>query len=451
MSPGILDLRPRVTGEVTESHSITDAPIIHSVRSAQTSIFDDPGSRPPRKRLHPSGLVVDLFAGGGGASAGIQQTLGHGPDIAINHDPDAVRMHQANHSAAKHYCESVFAVSPSKVCGNDPVALLWASPDCTSHSRARGRTAPVSPRSRSLAWVVTEWAAAVAPRLIVMENVPEFTEWGPVSTRRGPDGHDLTDPQGRPLFFPIESRRGETFREFTSQLGALGYSMDHRVLDVADLGATTSRPRWSLVARRDGASVRWPAATHGPGLAPYAGITPLLDAHRPGFSILNDDRSPRTHRRIADLVRRFVIEGTPAIVEANGRPTALAIAKHYGGVTGHDTNRPLGTITCVDHHGLVTCPLIPGGTAPAVRAYLDRHGSRETRITDLSWRGQRWGIGDITHRMLMPTELARIQGFPSGTVLVGTREEQIRRIGNSVPPVLAAALIAANRDAMDPG
>ena len=188
-------------------------------------------------------LVIDLFAGGGGASTGIEQAIGRAVDIAINHDPEAVSLHQANHPQTAHYVSDVFEVEPLAVTQGRPVALMWASPDCKHFSKAKGGK-PVSKRVRGLAWVVVKWAKLVRPRVICLENVEEFQTWGPL----------LED--GR----PCPERKGKTFARWVAQLRNLGYQVEWRELRACDYGAPTIRKRLFLVARCDGAPIVWPAA-----------------------------------------------------------------------------------------------------------------------------------------------------------------------------------------------
>lgn len=215
-------------------------------------------------------IVVDSFAGGGGASTGIEQALGRPVDVAINHDPQAIAMHRINHPSTVHYTESVFKVDPEAITGHQPVGLLWASPDCTHHSKAKGG-APRSPRVRGLAWVVIRWARRVKPRVIMLENVEEFEDWGPL----------LDD--GR----PCPERRGMTFRLWVNQLRAAGYAVEWRQLRACDYGAPTTRKRLFVMARRDGLPIVWPRPTHGAGLRPYRTAAECLD-----WSILEHDGKP---------------------------------------------------------------------------------------------------------------------------------------------------------------
>lgn len=204
--------------------------------------------------IYPGEIIVDNFAGGGGASMGIEMALGRSPDIAINHDPEALAMHAANHPHTQHYCESVWDVSPKKACAGRPVGLAWFSPDCKHFSKAKGGK-PVDKKIRGLAWVVCRWAAAVQPRIIVVENVEEFQTWGPLT------------PEGK----PCPARKGITFFRWVRRLRQLGYAVEWRELKACDFGAPTIRKRLFVVARRDGQPIAWPTPTHGPGRAQYAG------------------------------------------------------------------------------------------------------------------------------------------------------------------------------------
>ena len=193
-----------------------------------------------------SEIIVDSFAGGGGASTGIELAAGRVVDIAINHDPDAILMHRTNHSHTTHYQASVWDVDPVEVCRGRKVGLLWASPDCKHFSKAKGGK-PVDKRIRGLAWIVLRWAGTVRPRVIILENVEEFQTWGQV--RRGR---------------PVKSKAGQTFRRFISQLEGLGYAVEWRELVAADYGAPTTRKRFFLIARCDGRPIVWPEPTHAP-------------------------------------------------------------------------------------------------------------------------------------------------------------------------------------------
>lgn len=210
-------------------------------------------TRPPVFRAYhalPGELAVDNFAGGGGASTGIEAALGRPVDIAINHSPEAIAVHAANHPETRHYCENIWEVDPVEAAAGRPVGLAWFSPDCTHFSRAKG-TVPLKKEIRGLAWVVIRWAKSVRPRVILLENVEEFQTWGPLTDENRPD----------------PERMGETFRAWLAELSALGYRVEYRTLVAADYGTPTTRRRLFLVARCDGGPIVWPEATHGAGRA----------------------------------------------------------------------------------------------------------------------------------------------------------------------------------------
>jgi DNA (cytosine-5)-methyltransferase 1 len=211
-------------------------------------------------------LIIDMFAGAGGVSDGIKRALGVEPDYAINHSPGALAMHRANHPGTIHLCEDVFAVDPASVVGpDDEVGLLWASPDCTHFSAARG-SKPVSHRVRGLAWVVIRWVKKLKenqrPDVIILENVREFQTWGPLIKKRDKCGRIVYDKQGRALEVPDPKRKGITFKRWKTMLKNFGYEIEHQVLDAADYGAPTHRKRFFLIARRDGKPIVWPEKTH---------------------------------------------------------------------------------------------------------------------------------------------------------------------------------------------
>ena len=251
------------------------------------------------------GLIIDLFAGGGGASTAILMATGRHPDIAVNHNPIAVDVHQANHPETRHYRCDVREVDPVEATGGRPVDLLWASPDCTHFSKARGGK-PVEKRIRSLADVVVVWASAVRPKVIALENVEEFKDWGPV----------LEDGK------PCPERKGLDFRRWVKELKDLGYAVDWRELVAADYGAPTTRKRLFLIARCDGRPIIWPTPTHasraklasrdlfdGP-LKPWRAAAEIIDWNIPVPSIFGRPRplKPKTRARIAKGLKRYVIE-----------------------------------------------------------------------------------------------------------------------------------------------
>lgn len=304
-------------------------------------------------------LVVDLFAGGGGASCGIEQGIGRPVDIAVNHDPMAITMHEANHQQTRHFCESVFSVNPVEVTGNQPVGLLWASPDCTHHSKAKGGK-PVSAKRRGLAWVVVKWARRTRPRVIMLENVEEFEDWGPVIPKKGPDGQVLRFPDGKPQLVPCPERKGQEFRKFIGQLERIGYQVEWRQLRACDYGAPTIRKRLFLIARRDGRQIVWPAATHGQPeslpvrrgkIKPYRTAAECIDWSIPCPSIFERKKplAENTMRRIAQGMKRFVLEAEePFIVKANH------CAPGYDQFRGQGLLEPLQTVTASNGYALVT-------------------------------------------------------------------------------------------------
>jgi len=283
-------------------------------------------------------LIVDLFAGGGGASTGMEWALGRSPDIAVNHDPEAVALHQVNHPHTKHFCESVFNVVPQDVCGGMPVGDLWMSPDCTHHSKARG-SKPVSKRVRGLAWVGKRWAATVRPERIYLENVEEFQQWGPLVRVNGE-------------WRPCKRRAGRTFRNFVRELERLGYVVDWRELRASDFGAPTIRKRLFLVARCDGQPIIWPEFTHGDPqteavktgrLLPWRTAAECIDWSIPCPSIFERKRPlvENTLRRVARGIRRYVIEAPePFIVPVT----------HQGKRPNHSLQKPFKTVTAA-HRG----------------------------------------------------------------------------------------------------
>jgi DNA (cytosine-5)-methyltransferase 1 len=284
-------------------------------------------------------LVVDLFAGGGGASTGIERGIGRPVDIAVNHDREAVSLHQANHPQTRHFVSDVFEVDPLAVTEGQPVGLLWASPDCKHFSKAKGGK-PVSKKIRGLAWVVIKWAKLVAPRVICLENVEEFQTWGPLLKNNK----------------PCPRRKGKTFQHWVAQLRNLGYTVQWKELRACDFGAPTIRKRLFLVARRDGLPIVWPQPTHGPGLAPYRTAAECIDWDLPCPSIFERKRplADATMRRIAHGVKRYVLDAA--------KPYIVRI-----GQTGHGDSRPrsveepLSTVTSKAEHLLVSPTLIQAG------------------------------------------------------------------------------------------
>lgn len=289
-------------------------------------------------------MIIDNFAGGGGAATGIELATGRAVDAAINHDPDAILMHQTNHPQTRHYCESVWDVDPWEVTRGRPVGLAWFSPDCKHFSKAKG-SKPVDRNIRGLAWIVLKWAGTVKPRVIILENVEEFQTWGPV--RKGK---------------PVKSRRGETFRKWKEQLQALGYEIDHRELVAADYGAPTIRKRFFLIARCDGKKIIWPERTHAPKdseevksgkCKPWRGAAEIIDWTIPCPSIFDTTdeikekygiRAVRplavnTQKRIARGIEKFVLQNKESFIVPIGYGERKGQAPRV-----HDIKEPVSTV-----------------------------------------------------------------------------------------------------------
>jgi DNA (cytosine-5)-methyltransferase 1 len=443
------------------------------------------------------------FAGGGGSSHGIKLATGCDPEAACNHDDQAIAMHEANHPTTLHLIEDVWKLRLRDVV-KPPLDLLWASPDCKHFSKAKGGK-PVDKKIRGLAWFVKKAAAQVRPRVIIVENVEEFRTWGPL----GDDGR------------PDPRRKGETFRRWVRALEALGYVVDWRELRACDYGAPTTRKRLFVIARCDGMPIVWPEPTHGPGRPqPYRVAADCIDWTIPCPSIF-ERKKPLTRatlRRIARGIVKYVLSGGAYIIRPEGgairAPTlvqtsygerkgqapraldlfaplgtvvaggvkhglvAAFLAKNYGGheTPGASVAKPFSTVTCQDHHALVTSNLVKlrgtcrdgqpvtepmptitaGGMHIAeVRALLEKfQGSADYSVMI---DGAPYAITDIGFRMLTPRELFRAQGFPDSYVIdpvvtLGKKRgplpktAQVRMAGNSVCPPIAEALVRANLD-----
>ncbi|WP_110642522.1 DNA cytosine methyltransferase [Salinicola sp. CPA57] len=332
-------------------------------------------------------LVVDNFAGGGGASEGIEQALGRPVDLAINHDAAAIATHTANHPGTDHSVADVWDINPDEATKGQPVGLAWFSPDCRHHSKAKGGR-PVSKSVRGLAWVGARWAARVKPRVIILENVEEFLDWGPLIKN------------AKDQLVPDPARKGQTFRGFVRALKRHGYDVDWRILRACDYGTPTIRKRLFLIGRRDGLPISWPKPTHGDPKSPavqrgkmpaYRAATECIDWSIPCPSIFGRKRelAENTMKRIAKGVMRYVVEsGDPFIVKCNhtaswynafrgqglGEPlqtmttppgfavVAPTISRQFGASIGHGADEPLGTITAGG-----------GGKSALVSAFLAKH------------------------------------------------------------------------------
>lgn len=277
------------------------------------------------------GLIGDLFAGGGGASVGIEAAFERNVDFAINHDPVALEVHRANHPKTKHLTVSIWDAKPKEVCRGRHLMFLWASPDCTHFSVAKGGK-PRKQNIRSLAHAVVEWARDVRPDVIMLENVQEFLGWGPL------DANGL----------PIKARMGETFQQWKGRLELLGYVVDHRILDASLYGAPTRRRRLFLIARCDGQPIVWPEATHGPGKLPVHTAAECIDWDLPCPSIFERKKplAEKTLWRIAQGIKKFVLENPTPFIVGTGGP------EYAGGPAS--TEVPLGTVLQRSHRAVVT-------------------------------------------------------------------------------------------------
>lgn len=285
-------------------------------------------------------LIIDCFAGGGGASVGIEMALGRPVDIAVNHDPEAIRMHKVNHPDTIHLTEDIFKADLKKIVKGRKAALMWASPDCTSHSKAKGGQPRLS-GLRILPWAVFKHAREILPEVIIMENVEEIQQWGPL------------DSNG----YPIPERRGEDYKRFITSMCSLGYRFDSRELVAADYGAPTTRKRWYAIFRRDGKDIRWPYPVRTKENWEPCGK--YIDWSDLGKSIF-DRKKPlaeATQRRIANGIRKYILESKPYIVEDK---RALAFIIQYHGETKEGDSRgqllsePIKTIDTSNRYGLVT-------------------------------------------------------------------------------------------------
>ena len=425
-------------------------------------------------------LIIDCFAGGGGASVGIEMALGRPVDIAINHDPQAIRMHKVNHPDTLHLTEDIFEVDLQRYVKGRHVALMWASPDCTSHSKAKGGQ-PRKSGLRILPWAVYKHAKEILPDVIIMENVEEIQQWGPLDE----NGH------------PIKERLGEDYKKFISAMKGLGYIFDSRELVAADYGAPTTRKRWYAIFRRDGKDIVWPEQTHFKDSEPkWKQCGEYIDWSDLGKSIFDRLKplADATQKRIANGIRKYILESEPYVVR-DKRAAAFIIQYHgeqkagdargqllsepiktidtsnrYGLVTafitkfyksgiGQGCDEPLHTITTSPgHFGLVSAFLIKyygsGGSCQTIDRPLDTITTKDrfglvNVILDID--GEQYIIKDIFLRMLKPEELKRMQGFPDDYIIDRDIDwkpypikEQVARIGNSVVPVMAETLVRSN-------
>lgn len=304
-------------------------------------------------------IIVDNFAGGGGASTGIELATGRPVTIAINHDPAAILMHKTNHPYTEHLQASIWDVDPEKVCAGRPVGLAWFSPDCKHFSKAKG-AALVDRNIRGLAWIVLRWAGTVKPRIIILENVEEFQTWGPV--RKGK---------------PVKKKAGCTFQKWLGQLKDLGYTVEFRVLIAADYGAPTSRKRFVLIARCDGRPIVWPERTHAPAESaevkcgkykPWRSAAEIIDWSLPCPSVfatkgeIQEQYGVKAVRPLADNTMRRVIRGVDKFTIKSGKP--FIVPTGYGERKGqaprvHDIEAPVPTVVATGKENLCRPLLTP--------------------------------------------------------------------------------------------
>lgn len=429
-------------------------------------------------------IIVDNFAGGGGASTGIEMATGMSVDIAINHDPAAIEMHKLNHPDTEHYCESVWDVDPIEACKGRKVGLAWFSPDCKHFSKAKGGK-PLDQNIRGLAWVAVRWAKAVKPRVIMLENVEEFKTWGPLLENGYPD----------------EQRKGETFQQFIGALEELGYKVEFRELRACDYGAPTIRKRFFMIARCDGKPIVWPEPTHAHpeslevqrGMKkPWRTASEIIDWSI-GTPSIFDRKKPlaeNTLKRIARGIKKFVIDAKQPFIVEDDKLGASFLTQYYtetngAEVRGQDLNSPIYTIPTANRFGLVTAyvaqhfkssighsldqPLNAITTvnkASLVQAFLTKYyGTGEGQGLDeplhtittkdrfglVTVHGTPYQIVDVGMRMLQPHELYPAQGFPTNYLIDKyadgrpiPKTDQLKRVGNSVSPPIPEALVRGN-------
>ncbi|MBR4795002.1 MAG: DNA cytosine methyltransferase [Lachnospiraceae bacterium] len=449
-------------------------------------------------------LIIDCFAGGGGASVGIEMALGRQVDIAINHDDKAILMHKTNHRHTIHLTEDIFSVDLEKYTKGQPVGLLWASPDCRSFSKAKG-SAPRSASVRMLPWAVYKHAKALLPNVIIMENVEEIQQWGPL------------DDNGQ----PIKEKMGEEYNLFIESMKRLGYAFDSKELVAADYGAPTTRKRWYAIFRRDGRPIVWPKATHSKdgldGLKKWVPASEVLDFTNVGKSIFGRKRplAEKTLNRIAMGIKKYVVEDPePFIVTVNhggenfrGQKTdkpmptitskhgfgvvsfdsiplddkaAVFLTKFYNTCIGQSVKEPLHTITTSPgHFGQVSVRMVK--VDDLIKAGIDADKAEKCtevsnfivkyygcgegqsvneplhtittkdRFALITVLGNKYAIVDIYLRMLTAEELKLAQGFPKDYIISRDYrwrdypvKEQVARIGNSVVPIMAQKLVESN-------
>lgn len=429
-------------------------------------------------------LIIDCFAGGGGASVGIEMALGRQVDIAVNHDPQAIRMHVVNHPDTLHLTEDIFKVDLQKYVGNRHVALMWASPDCTHFSKAKGKK-PLRKEIRILPMAIVKHAKILKPDVVIMENVEEIRQWGKLNRK------------GR----PIESEKGKLYKNFLKKMYLAGYlQIETRELVAADYGAPTTRKRWYAIFRRDGRPISWPEPTYsktGEQFPKWKECGDYIDWSDLGTSIFARKKplAEATMKRIANGVKKYIIDNPHPYIVRDKDAVAFLIQYHgetrAGDSRGQLLTEPIKTIDTSNRYGLVTAfvtkyyksgigqgcdePLHTITTSPGhfglICAFLIKYyggggvGQTLDRPLDTITTKDRFGlvnvlieidgeqyiIKDIFLRMLKPEELKLMQGFPVDYIIDRDAygkpypiKEQVARIGNSVVPRMAEVLVTAN-------
>lgn len=393
-------------------------------------------------RIHPQpsfnfdGLVIDNFAGGGGASTGIEMALGRPVDIAINHDPEAIAMHEINHPHTKHYCESVWEVDPREITGGRPVDLAWFSPDCKHFSKAKGGK-PVKKEIRGLAWVAIRYAATVRPRVIMLENVEEFVTWGPLEKGR-----------------PCPKNKGRTFNSFVNALRRHGYQVEWRELRANQYGAATIRKRLFLIARCDGMPIAWPEPTHRPAASvevksnqakPQRLAADIIDWSLPCPSIFltaEEGKALKVRRPLAENTLRRIARGIQRYVIDNADPFLVKVNHGYDYFRGQPLDEPMQTITSKLGTGVVVPTLAPfiantrNGERPGQQP---RVASAEQPMWTVTAQGSQQAI--------VAPVLTKFRTNDSGTSVLEpvptiTANSYIKKPGGAAPIGLVAAFLA---------
>lgn len=433
------------------------------------------------------GLIIDCFCGGGGATEGIEQALGRPVDIGVNHDKEAIRLHMVNHPETLHLTEDIFTVDLEKYVAGRHVALMWASPDCTQFSKAKGGK-PREHGIRILPWAVHMHASKIKPDVVIMENVEEIQQWGAL------------DENGR----PITEEKGKEYQRFMKAMEDLGYKHESWELVAADYGAPTTRKRWYAVFRMDNEPIVKPEETHSKTgdlfRKKWVPVSTCLDFEDIGKSIF-DRKKPlaeNTQKRIAKGIEKFIVNNPhPFIVKTDNEKICTPYLIQYHSETakhecrGQTVQQPIQTLDTSNRYGLCSAfitkfyktgvgqelsePLHTITTSPGhfglISTFLTKYygaGENTISIDDplptitvldrfgmvnvlIEINNEKYVITDIFLRMLKPEELKLAQGFPNKYILDHdidgkkiSRKEQVAKIGNSVVPAMAKAIVHAN-------